>query len=104
MTIRPAPKLERSLASLLHYGTLFASLLMAAGVVLGAFTPGAGAASRLVTLGVGVVIVLPACRLLLMAAAYLAARDYRFAGIAAVVLAIVVVSCVVGLRLGVAAG
>lgn len=96
-------KLERSLAVLLQYGTLFASLLMGAGILAGVSQHGATAsfASSLTTIGVGVMIVLPVCRLLLMAFHCLAAGEYRFAGIAAVVLMIVAVSCVVGLKLGV---
>lgn len=99
-----ARKLERSLAVLLQYGTWFASLLMGIGVLSGVFQSGATAsvASSLMTVGVGAIIVLPVCRILLMAFMCVAAREYRFACMAAVVLMIVVVSCVIGLKLGVA--
>ena len=96
-------KLERSLAQLLQYGTLFASLVMGAGVLFGVFHHGvtASAASGLMTVGVGLIILLPVCRVLLVTFACVIARDYRFACIAAVVLAILALSCMVGLKIGV---
>jgi len=96
-------KLERSLAALLHYGTLFASLLMAAGVLSGVsfHSTTESVASILMTVGVGFVILLPVCRIALMALLCAVAGEYRFACIAAVVLMIVAISCAVGLKLGV---
>jgi len=105
MIFANAQKLERSLASLLKYGTLFASLLMGVGVLsaVSRYGVSASVASSLMTVGVGFVILLPVCRILLMGCLCAFAGEYRFAGIAAVVLTIVAVSCVVGLKLGVAA-
>jgi uncharacterized membrane protein len=105
MILGYAKQLERSLASLLPYGTLLASLLMAAGVLTGLSTYGAAAslASSMTTAGVGVVILLPVCRVLLMALLCSVAGEYRFACIAAIVMAIVMVSCAIGLKLGVVA-
>lgn len=96
-------KLERSLASLLQYGTLFASLLMGTGVLSGVFQYGmtASLASSLMTVGVGIIIVLPVCRVLLVTLVCIVTGEYRFAGIAAVVLTILAVSCLVGLKIGV---
>lgn len=98
MSFAKVQKLERSLASLLHYGTLFASLLMTAGVL----SATASFASLLTTAGVGLLILLPVFRVLLMAFLCAVAGEYRFAWIAAVVLMIVAISCAVGLKLGVA--
>ncbi|MGH8779958.1 DUF1634 domain-containing protein [Paraburkholderia sp.] len=104
-------KLERWLASLLEYGTWTGSVVMAVGVVLSA-SVGAGLhgvlatrfASVAMTAGVCIVILLPVARLILMLAMYCAGREYRFAGIAALVLLIVIIGCVAGVKLGPLAG
>lgn len=96
-------KLERSLALLLQYGTLCASVLMGAGVLSGVahFGAATNVAASLMTVGVGLVILLPVCRLLLMTLMCAVAGEYCFAGIAAVVLTILAISCIVGLKIGV---
>jgi hypothetical protein len=102
MTFGNTQKLERSLALLLQYGTLFASLVMGAGVLFGVFHHGvtASAASSLMTVGVGLIILLPICRVLLVTFACVIVGEYRFACIAAAVLTIVALSCMAGLRDG----
>jgi uncharacterized membrane protein len=101
-----AVTLERLLAALLQYGTWAASLVMAPGIVLRATGHGAAmqAGSAALTAGVCIVILLPVARLMLMLAIYLAAREYRFAWISALVLLIVAAGCVAGVRLGPLAG
>jgi uncharacterized membrane protein len=95
-------KLEHLLAALLQYGTWAGSLVMAVGMVLraSAFGPVMRAGSVAMSAGVGIVILLPIARLVLMLAVYLAGREYRFAWIAALVLLIVAAGCVLGIRLG----
>lgn len=103
----PMSRLERWLASLLEYGTWIGALVMTAGVVPSALA-GAGLhlvsaatfASTVTTAGVCIVILLPVARLMLMLAVYCVEREYRFAGIAALVLVIVAIGCVAGVRLG----
>lgn len=101
LPILPMSRLERWLASLLEYGTWIGALVMAVGVVLSALA-GAGLhlAPAVTTAGVCIVILLPVARLMLMLAVYCAEREFRFAGIAALVLAIVAVGCVAGVKLG----
>lgn len=103
-------RLERWLASLLEYGTWMGAFVMAVGVMLSALA-GAGLhlvsaesvaafASTVTTVGVCIVILLPVARLMLMLAVYCVEREYRFAGIAALVLVIVAAGCVAGVKLG----
>jgi uncharacterized membrane protein len=88
--------LERLLGTLLHYGTLAASGLIAAGLAL-SFTsaaPGTGVA----TAGIALLIMLPALRVATMLIFFLRAGDYRYGAIAALVLLIISISFFVGTR------
>lgn len=89
-------RLERVLATVLRYGTWLASAVIAAGLaraLADAHIHGAhplpASATQLVVLGIALFILLPVLRVLLMAIAFAFGREYLFAGIATLVLAII---------------
>jgi uncharacterized membrane protein len=91
-----ATQLENALGKLLHYGTLLASAVIAAGLIL---VPASGAMGvRVATTGIALFIVLPVVRVGAMLVFFLRARDYRFGAIAALVLLIILFSYLVGAR------
>ena len=91
-----ASQLEHVLGKLLNYGTLLASAVIAAGLLL---APAASAMGvRIATTGIVLFILLPVVRVSAMLIFFLRARDYRFGAIAALVLSIILVSYVVGAR------
>ncbi|HEY3456483.1 MAG TPA: DUF1634 domain-containing protein [Bryobacteraceae bacterium] len=89
--------MERLLAVLLRYGAWLASLAIGIGLVL-ALTGSMPAGMRIITIGIGLFILLPSLRVLLMLAVFVRERDYRFGLIAALVLAIIVLGLVVGMH------
>ena len=91
----PAP-LERTLGSLLRYGTYIASLVIALGLALSLGSNPAG--QRIAGVGIALFIALPVARVGAMLIFFLRTRDYRFSAIAALVLVIIVISYVVGTR------
>jgi uncharacterized membrane protein len=94
--------LEKRIAFLLHYGTLLASALIGLELVL--TLTGAGARNvDFATIGIVTFILLPILRVLLMLAGFLRERDYRLAGVASLVLAIVLAGFLIGVRYGAAA-
>ena len=92
--------LESLLGGVLHYGSWLASTMIAVGLVLALSAPNlAGLASmRLVAIGIALFILLPVLRVVLMLIVFLRERDYRFSAIAALVLAIILLGCVLGTR------
>ena len=96
--IKPAP-LESLLARLLNVGTCAASVVIGVGLVLSLFKEQAalGTAAQLLTAGIGLFILLPILRVILMFTIYLKNRDYRFAVAAAVVLLIIFAGCAIGI-------
>jgi uncharacterized membrane protein len=94
--LAPASQLEQVLGKLLHYGTLLASAVIAAGLFL---VPASGAMGvRIATTGIALFILLPVVRVGAMLIFFLRARDYRFGAIAALVLLIVLFSYLAGAR------
>lgn len=89
--IEKIQRLESLLASLLHYGTWIASGVIAAGIL--------SSSMPIVTVGIGLFILLPFLRVVLMLIVFLGERDYRFVAIAAAVLLIILA----GLALGICA-
>lgn len=89
--------MERLLAVLLRYGAWLASLAIAIGLFL-ALTGSTPAGMRIVTIGIGLFILLPSLRVLLMLVVFVRERDYRFGLIAALVLAIIVLGLAVGMH------
>jgi uncharacterized membrane protein len=89
--------LESLLAGVLHYGSWLASTVIAAGLVLALSTQNP-TSMRLVAIGIALFILLPVLRVVLMLIVFLRERDYRFSAIAALVLAIIFLGCVLGTR------
>ncbi|HMJ62328.1 MAG TPA: DUF1634 domain-containing protein [Bryobacteraceae bacterium] len=83
-------RLEWVLASLLHYGSWLASIVIGLGLAFSSM--------RAATIGIALFILLPTLRVLLMLLVFLRERDYRFTAIAALVLAIILLGFAVGMR------
>ena len=96
MTAR-AGRTEALLAALLARGTWAASAVIALGLALGLALPGA-AGSRVTSLGIALMILLPVLRVAVMAVLYIRAHDRRFAAISALVLAIILLAALLGAR------
>jgi uncharacterized membrane protein len=89
-------QLENLLGSLLHYGTLAASSIIAFGLALSAASGpfGLGIAAA----GIALFILLPALRVAVMLIFFLRAGDYRYGAIAGLVLLIISFSFFIGTR------
>jgi uncharacterized membrane protein len=99
------PALERRLAQLLRYGTWIGSLVIAVGLALAWLVPDSALpGTRAVTLGVALFIFLPILRVAVMLGVFLRDRDYRFAAIALLVLAVIGLGAALGIYLGGGAG
>ena len=97
-TIKPV-RIESLLAGVLNVGTWLASVVIAAGLVLSLFyerTPFPTGA-QVVTAGIGLFILLPILRVILMLTIFVKERDYKFAGAAAVVLLIIFAGFAIGI-------
>jgi hypothetical protein len=94
----PDRRLEEQLARLLSGGTWIACAVVGAGLVAMLGFPAAGArlGARFVTAGVVVFVLLPALRVAWMLCTFARARDYRFAAVAALVLAAIAAGFAVG--------
>ena len=92
-------RLESLLAGVLKVGTWLASVVIAAGLVLSLFyqqmTFPTGA--QVVIAGIGLFILLPILRVILMLTIFVKERDYKFAAAAAVVLFIIFAGFAVGI-------
>lgn len=102
-TVTENSRLERMLSGLLGYGVWLAALVIGAGLVIvlaSANTKG----MRIANAGIGLLILLPVSRLLLMLIVFLRDRDYRLALAAALVLSIILAGVVVGIRMAGALG
>jgi uncharacterized membrane protein len=88
--------LERRLGALLGGGTWLASAVIAAGLLWPASWPLSG--GQVVMAGVATLILLPVLRVVLMLLAFVRGRDYRFAAVAGLVLAIIGSGLLAGLR------
>jgi uncharacterized membrane protein len=89
----PHRRLERVLATLLHYGTAVACVAICFGLVM----QWLGAHGRaVINAGIAAFILLPVLRLVCMLIAFARARDMRFVFITALVLTIMAVACVLG--------
>jgi uncharacterized membrane protein len=93
-TPRPMVELEHILGMLLHYGTILASAIIAAGLAL---SPEFGAAGwRAATAGIALFILLPVARVAAMLFYFLRTGDYKFGAIAALVMSIILLSFFLG--------
>ena len=91
--------IESLLAGVLNVGTWLASVVIAAGLVLSLFherTP-FPIGAQVVTAGIGLFILLPILRVILMLTIFVKERDYKFAGVAAVVLLIIFAGFAIGI-------
>jgi uncharacterized membrane protein len=84
------------LAKLLHYGTLFASGIIAVGLALALGSVALG--MRVAAAGIIVFILLPVVRVAVMLIFFLRAGDYEFSAIAALVGSIIFLSFMLGAR------
>ncbi|HVW84774.1 MAG TPA: DUF1634 domain-containing protein [Bryobacteraceae bacterium] len=96
-------RLEEWLAALLSYGSWLASAIVGLGFLLPligsrtpARTPALPADMRIATAGIALFILLPILRVLLMLFEFIRQRDFRFASIAGMVLAIILLGIVLG--------
>jgi uncharacterized membrane protein len=102
------PRLERMLAALLRYGTWLACAIMALGLGLAWINGATGphqpdlklvlalSGTQVITAGIALLILLPVFRVALMLIVFVLERDYRYAAIAAFVLAIIFLGFILG--------
>jgi hypothetical protein len=94
--------LEELLAALLRYGSWSASAAIGLGFALtliGSHSPARNPAIvpyRIATMGIALFILLPMLRVLLMFLVFIRERDFRFASIAGLVLAIILIGIFLG--------
>ena len=91
-------RIESLLASVLNVGTWLASAVIAAGLVLSLFnqqTP-FRIGAQIITPGIGLFVLLPILRVILMLTIFVKERDYKFAAAAAVVLVIIFAGFAIG--------
>jgi uncharacterized membrane protein len=96
--IRPV-RIESLLARVLNVGTWLASVVVGAGLVLSLFnerTPFSTGA-QVVTAGIGLLVLLPILRVILMLTIFVKERDYPFAAAAAVVLLTIFAGFAIGI-------
>ena len=92
-------RIESLLAGVLNVGTWLASIVIAAGLMLSLFhqrTP-FPTAVHILTAGIGIFILLPILRVILMLTIFVKERDHKFAGAAAVVLLIIFAGFAIGI-------
>ena len=100
MTVCEQPILETTLAAVLRQGTRLATAVIAVGLVAPWIVPdGAARCMLIVKAGLFLFILLPSIRVTVMMVAFLRGRDYRFASMAACVLAVIMLGLVFGSRL-----
>jgi uncharacterized membrane protein len=88
--------LEKILGAMLYYGTCLASFLIALGLMVAIQSAAAGIS--IAAIGIALFIAIPVLRVATMLAFFLRSRDYRFSGIAVLVLGIILVSYLIGAR------
>ena len=91
-------RIESLLAGALNVGTWLASIVIAAGLVLSLFyqrTPFPTGA-QILTAGIGLFILLPILRVILMLIFFAKERDYKFTAAAALVLLTIFAGLVIG--------
>jgi uncharacterized membrane protein len=96
-TIKPL-RLESLLAGVLNFGTWLASTVIAAGIGLSLFYRGTTFLKgiQVMTAGIGLLILLPILRVIIMLIVFAKERDYKFAVAATVVLLILFAGFAVG--------
>jgi hypothetical protein len=97
--IAKSGRLEELLAGVLNSGTWLASAVIAVGLAMPLFDHSAAQGvwgTRVVAAGIGLFILLPIVRVILMLIAFLRRRDYRFGAAAALVLTIILAGMALG--------
>ena len=92
-------RIEPLLAGVLNVGTGLASIVIAAGLALSLFyqrTPFL-TGTQVVTAGIGLFVLLPILRVLMMLTIFLKQRDYQFAVVAALVLLTIFAGFAIGI-------
>jgi uncharacterized membrane protein len=92
--IRTLEHRERLIAGLLWYGTWIAAAIVGAGLAMGLSGHGGLVVTKA---GIALFILLPVTRVALMLALFVRERDFAYAAISALVLAIIVAGAVAGL-------
>jgi uncharacterized membrane protein len=95
-TTKTEGRIESVLATALALGTWLISAVICAGLVLSFFSVTMPYGSQLVLAGIGLFILLPITRVILMLALFVGIREYKFAWIAAFVLVTICASFIVG--------
>ena len=97
-TIKPR-RLESLLAGVLNVGNWLASTVIAIGIGLSLFYRGTPfpKGSQVMTAGIGLLILLPIVRVVIMLIVFAKERDYKFAAAAALVLLILFAGFAIGL-------
>jgi uncharacterized membrane protein len=94
--VKKAGRLEKLLAAFLSYGTWSACAAIGLGYSLTLLGSHELPAMRIVRAGIALFILLPSLRVLLMVIAFVRERDFRFAFIAGLVLAIILLGVALG--------
>jgi hypothetical protein len=89
-------RIEAVLARALAFGTWLISAVISAGLLLSFFPAGTPYGGQLVMIGIGLFVLLPIARVILMLALFAGIREYKFALVAAFVLTIIFASLVIG--------
>lgn len=89
------PRIASSLASLLVHGTWIASLVIAAGLLMG-WAGAVTAGTATTTAGILLVVLLPILRVVMVLAHFFAAGDRKFMAWCVAVLAIIAASVIAG--------
>jgi uncharacterized membrane protein len=90
-------QLEKTLGRVLGAGVALSSLALVAGLAVAALSGGGTLATRLLTIGVVILIATPIARVVVSALAYLRERDWTFALLTLIVLTELVASIVAAL-------
>jgi uncharacterized membrane protein len=96
-TTQTEVRIETVLARALAVGTWLISAVISAGLLLSFFPAGMPYAWQVVMIGIGLFVLLPITRVILMFALFAGIREYKFAAVAGLVLTIIVASLVVGM-------
>jgi uncharacterized membrane protein len=95
-TTQTEGRIEAVLATALAFGTWLISAVISAGLVLSFFPAWMRYGWQVVIAGLGLFVLLPITRVVLMLALFTRIRKYKFAAVAALVLTIICASLVIG--------
>ena len=90
--------LEKTLGRVLRAGVTLSTLALVAGLAAAAFTGGGTLTTRLLTIGVLILIATPVVRVIVSALSYLRQRDWTFALLTLIVLGELIASVVAASR------